>query len=165
MNLHKRILVLGCPGSGKSFFSDRLHEKTGIPLVHLDNVWWRADRTHITREEFDRQLESLLKSDQWILDGDYSRTYETRIRACDLVFFLDFSEAVCMDGIMKRVGMHRADLPWIESDPDPELVSLVQNYRRENRRQLYALFDKYPDKQRIVFRSRSEADNWLQSLD
>ncbi len=165
MNLPKRILVLGCPGSGKSFFSARLHEKTGIPLVHLDNVWWREDRTHLTREEFDLQLESLLKTDQWILDGDYSRTYETRIRACGAIIFLDYSEAVCMDGIKKRIGKHRADIPWVETELDPELVAMVRNYRAENRRQLLSLFDKYPRKKLLVFHSRSEADDWLKVLD
>lgn len=28
--------------------------------------------------------------DSWIIDGDYSRTYENRISACDTVFFLNY---------------------------------------------------------------------------
>ena len=164
MSIYKRILVLGCPGSGKSFFSARLHEITGIPLIHLDNVWWRENKTHISREEFDLQLESLLKLDQWILDGDYSRTYEIRISACDTIILLDYSEAVCMDGISKRIGKHRADIPWVESDLDPELVAMVRNYRSENRPRLLALIDKYPGRQVFVFHERSEADDWLNAL-
>ncbi len=58
----KKVIVVGCSGSGKTTFSIRLHEKTGLPLYHLDNVWWRADRTHISREEFDPELVALVTS-------------------------------------------------------------------------------------------------------
>ena len=84
----KKIIVLGCSGSGKSTFSRKLHELTGLPLTHLDNVWWKADRTHISRDEFDKALDRILQGKEWIVDGDYSRTYDIRFQACDTVFFL-----------------------------------------------------------------------------
>ena len=87
-----KIAVLGCPGSGKSTFALRLHEITGIPVFHLDNLWWRADGTHIARDEFDVGLKALTERDEWIIDGDYSRTYEARISVCDVVIFLDYDE-------------------------------------------------------------------------
>ena len=96
MNLGQKIIVLGCPGSGKSTFSKELHDASGLPLIHLDNVWWKSDRSHITREEFDRKLDEILRGDKWILDGDYSRTYEVRFQACDNVFFLDYGFEECM---------------------------------------------------------------------
>ena len=159
-----RIVVLGCPGSGKSTFARALAAKTGLPLVHLDNVWWRADGTHISRDEFDFALSELLQGEKWIMDGDYSRTYEVRIRACDTVNFLDYPEAVCMAGIRARVGQKRPDIPWTESALDPELVALVQNYRRDDRPVLLSLRQKYPDKQALIFPSREEADRWLSDL-
>ena len=160
----KKIIVLGCSGSGKSTFSGKLHELTGLPLIHLDNVWWRADRTHISRDEFDVALDGILAGDEWIVDGDYSRTYEVRIRACDAVIFLDFSEEQCMDGIIGRVGKERADIPWVENRLDPELVALVKKYRTENRPGLYDLLNKYAHKQIIIFNSRAQADEWLARL-
>ena len=62
----KKIIVLGCSGSGKSTFAIKLHEKLGLPLYHLDNIWWKDDRTHISREEFDEKLDGLIKLDSWI---------------------------------------------------------------------------------------------------
>ena len=164
MSIGDRILILGCPGSGKSTFARALAARTGLPLVHLDNIWWRADGTHVPREAFDLALGELLRGEQWIMDGDYSRTYEVRIRAADTVIFLDYPEAVCMDGIRARVGQARPDMPWAETALDPELVALVQNYRRDNRPQVLALLQKYPEKQAIVFTDRAQADRWLVEL-
>lgn len=156
-----RILILGCPGSGKSTFARRLAARTGLPVVHLDNIWWRADGIHISREDFDRALADLLQGEEWILDGNYSRTYEVRIRACDTAIFLDYPESVCMAGITARVGQPHSDMPWTETALDPELVALVQSYRRDQRPQVLSLLQKYPEKQAVIFTDREEADAWL----
>ncbi|MGN0464280.1 MAG: hypothetical protein ACI4GA_06265 [Acutalibacteraceae bacterium] len=48
----KRIIVIGCPGSGKSTFSKALHNITKIPLVHLDILYRNADKTTVSQETF-----------------------------------------------------------------------------------------------------------------
>ena len=164
LRIGNRITILGCPGSGKSTFAGALHARTGLPLIHLDNVWWNPDRTHIAREAFDRRLEALMQADRWILDGDYPRTYEARFRACDAIIFLDYGEETCMAGIRARAGEKRADLPWVEDAPDPELAARVRSYQSDNRPAIYALMAKYPEKQALVFRTRAQAEAWLSEL-
>ena len=44
IDIGKRIIILGCCGSGKSVFAKKLNEKTGMPLYHLDNIYWNDDR-------------------------------------------------------------------------------------------------------------------------
>ena len=138
--------------------------KTGLPLFHLDNIWWRTDRTHITREEFDSRLQAILRGEEWIIDGDYSRTYEPRFSSCDTVIFLDFSEEECMNGIRERIGTARTDIPWVEDRLDPELAELVTGYRKENRPKLYRLIEQHSDKQALIFKTRDEAGDWLSCL-
>lgn len=159
-----RIAVIGCPGSGKSTFSRALHERTGLPLYHLDNVWWKPDRTHVTRGEFDAALSAILENDEWIVDGSYSRTFEPRVAACDTVILLDYDTDVCMRGITERVGQARPDIPWTEQTLDPELVELVKTYKERNIPVLSELFRRYADRTILVFHSRAEAQRWLDAL-
>ncbi|MBO6040645.1 MAG: AAA family ATPase [Oscillospiraceae bacterium] len=159
-----RIIVLGCPGSGKTTLAESLHARTGLPLFHLDSIWWKADRTHISREEFDRRLQTILHGERWIIDGDYSRTYEPRFSRCDTVVFLDCSEEECMAGIRERVGKPRPDMPWTEERLDPELTELVRRYRAENRPALVRLIGKYPDRRVFIFKTRAQAQAWVSRL-
>ena len=75
----KKVVVIGCGGSGKSVFSRSFAELSGLRLYHLDNIWWREDGTNISREEFDVVLDGILATDEWIIDGNYQRTMERRI--------------------------------------------------------------------------------------
>ena len=161
MSIGSKVIILGCPGSGKSTLARKLHEKTGLPLIHLDQIWWRADKTHISQGEFDRRLGEALAGDRWIIDGNYSRTYDVRLSACDTVFFLDYGEEICLDSLKKRMGKKRPDLPWIEDTLDPELVEVVKHFHLEQRPVIYEMLEKFPDKQVHIFQTREQAEVWL----
>ncbi|MBR4462682.1 MAG: AAA family ATPase [Erysipelotrichaceae bacterium] len=164
METGERIIIVGCPGSGKSTLARVLQNKTGLPLFHLDHIWWKEDRTHIGRDEFDEKLNEILQNEKWIIDGDYSRTYETRFLFCDTVIFLDYDEEECMNGIIDRIGKDRPDMPWTAQQLDPDLVEEVRRYRKEKRPVIYRLIEKYPDKTRLIFKTRAEADLWISAL-
>lgn len=83
----KKIIVIGCPGSGKSTFSRELHSKTGIPLYHLDMMYWNEDKTKVEKNVFLERLSDALEKDMWIIDGNYGSTMESRIQKCDTIFF------------------------------------------------------------------------------
>lgn len=69
-----------------------------------------------------------------------------------------------MNGIKERVGKARTDIPWTEDELDPELVNQVENYANANRPVILSLFEKYPDVNRFVFKSRPEAAEWMSGL-
>lgn len=109
----RKIIVIGCPGAGKSTFARRLRDKTGIPLYYLDMLWHKPDKTNITREEFDAGLNGIMKNEAWIIDGNYLRTLEVRLQNCDTVFFFGLSSGALSgrrkgpDG--KRTGRYALD--------------------------------------------------------
>lgn len=106
----KKIMVIGCPGSGKSTLSRTLHKITGIPLFHLDMMYWNSDRTTVDKSVFCERLLNTIQKDEWIIDGNYGSTMELRLQACDTVIFLDYSLDVCLNGIKERRGKVRTDM-------------------------------------------------------
>ena len=157
----KKIIVIGCPGSGKTTFSEKLKDKIGLPLFYLDAIWHRADRTHITRDEFDSRLSGILSLETWIIDGNYSRTLERRMAACDTVILFDLPENICLEGAASRIGKERSDMPWIDTELDPMLRREIEGFREQNLPEIYSLLEKYREKNIIIFKSREEADGYL----
>ena len=161
----KKIMVIGCPGSGKSTFSGALHNVIGIPLFHLDMMYWNEDRTIVEKKVFRERLENTIQKSEWIIDGNYSSTLELRMQACDTVIFLDYPLEVCLAGIRERRGKVRTDIPWVETEEDEEFIRFVENYNAQNKPEVMALLEKYSDKDIFVFKDRSEADAFLQSME
>lgn len=142
---------------GRARSHERWERGPGCRWYNLVNVFWRGDGTHISAEEFDRQLEEALSQDAWIMDGDFNRTYERRIAAADIVILLDYPEEVCLAGMSGRVGQVRPDIPWVERELDPALVAHVRAWRTATRPKLLELLAKYPEVKVIALRSRDEA--------
>ena len=157
----KKVIVIGCPGSGKSTVSRALHNKTGIPLYHLDMMYWNADKTTAEKSVFLERLSTVLEKDEWIIDGNYGSTMELRMAACDTVVFLDYPLEVCLDGIKERRGKPRSDMPWIETEEDAEFIEFIKNYNEQQKPKVLELLEKYSDKNIVIFKSREQADTFL----
>lgn len=159
--MHKKIIVIGCPGSGKSYFSKQLSKQLNIPLYHLDNIYWKKDKTTVTREVLIEHIENIMQRDKWIIDGNYFSTLEPRIKACESVIFLDFETSQCLEGIEERVGIPRDDMPWVEDEVSEELVAMVQAFSEEIRPQILALLERYEEKEIIILKNRMAARKYL----
>ena len=157
----KKVIVIGCPGSGKSTVSRALHNKTGIPLYHLDMMYWNADKTTVEKSAFLERLSSVLEKDEWIIDGNYGSTMELRMAACNTVIFLDYPLDVCLDGIRNRRGKSRSDMPWIETEEDAEFIEFIKSYNEQQKPKVLELLEKYSDKNIVIFKSREEANAFL----
>ena len=161
----KKIIIIGCPGAGKTTFAEKLRDKTGLPLYYLDAIWHKPDRTHISRENFDARLTEILAEDRWIIDGNYSRTLEMRLKECDTVFLFDLPTDVCLQGVTERLGKGRYDMPWIAKELDPEFKCEIERFSIDILPEIYNLLEKHgQNKDIVVFRTREMADNFISSL-
>ena len=160
----QKVLVIGCPGSGKSTFARRLQALTGLPLIYLDRLNWNADKTWVSQETLDARIEAALSGDRWIMDGNYARTLELRLQFCDTVFFLDYPLELCLQSVERRIGTVRPDMPWVEEALDPEFVDFIRAFPQTTRPNILTLLERYRNRAIHIFHSRAEADAFLDRL-
>lgn len=160
----RKIMIIGCPGAGKSTFARKLRDATGIPLYCLDMIWHKPDRTTVTEEVFDKEVGSILEQKKWIMDGNFTRTLEMRIKKCDTVFLLDYPLDVCLAGVESRIGKVCEDMPWVEREFDEEFKQFIVDFPHKQLPDIYKIFDRYKEqKDIIIFRSRNEAEKYVSS--
>lgn len=160
----KKIIIIGCPGAGKSTFARKLKDMTGLPLYYLDMLWHKPDQTNIPKEEFDAHIREILEKDRWIIDGNYQRTLEMRLQKCDTVFLLDYPLEICLAGAQSRIGKKREDLPWIETEFDEEFKQWILDFSENQLPPIYDLLDKYrAGRDIIIFKSRQEPEEYLRN--
>lgn len=160
-----KIIVIGCPGSGKSTFAKKLKEIKNIPLYHLDLIWNKPDKTTITRDEFDIELTKFFKEKEWIIDGNYQRTLERRIKEANTIFLLDYPLEVCLNGATSRVGIKRDDMPLLEENLNEEFKQKILDFEKTKLPQIYELLDRYKEnKNIIIFKTREESFKYLNDL-
>lgn len=161
----QKVIVIGCPGAGKSTFSKALHDVTGLPLYHLDRMYWNADGTKVPKCIFMEQLQQTLKTETWIIDGNYSSTMELRMQFCDTVFFLDYPLALCISGIQSRKGRKRSDMPCTTlENEDYKFMEFVNQYNSVSRPVVIELLNKYAHKRIVIFKDRGEASEFLSQI-
>ena len=165
----ERVLIIGCGGSGKSTLARQLGEKTGLPVIHLDKVWWKPGWEHITKEAFDRELAALLDMPRWILDGNFNRTISMRLERCDTVIYLDFNRFVCLWGWLKRLitnwGRSRPDMPENCAERfDPVFMKWIWDFNRNNRKRYHGMLGELTGKQVVILKNRRQVKRYLNQI-
>jgi adenylate kinase family enzyme len=163
----KRVLVIGSSGSGKSTFSRRLGETTGLQVIHLDVLHWKPNWTEPSKDEWEKTVENALKGDEWIIDGNYSGTMEMRIRASDTVIFLDFPRVLCVYRVLKRVVLYRkGNRPDVAEGCDEKFdwtfVKWVWNFPTRTKPKVEAWLKAVEGEKTIIrLKSKSEVEDFF----
>jgi len=163
----KKIIVIGCPGAGKTTFSNILGQKLNIKVHHLDKYFWKENWTPTPQEDFRKIVIDLMKEDEWILDGNFKRSVEDRIKEADTVILFDFSKIAILWRILKRFfryinrvrpemgGNNKEALKWVH-------IKYILRYPR-------AEYCSYVTKlalgkKVVVLRNQKEVNNFLSSI-
>lgn len=89
----QRVVVVGGPGSGKTWLAGRLAERLGAVHVEVDELWWsRPGWVHVTADELRAALAVRLEAagGRWVVDGNYLEEIGAQLwPAADTLVWLD----------------------------------------------------------------------------
>ena len=163
----KRVLVIGSSGAGKSTFSRRLAEKTGLEVIHLDVLYWKPNWTEPPKDEWQKTVENALKGDSWIMDGNFSGTMEMRLAACDTAIFLDFPRTICVYRVLKRLVFYRPGgrpdmAKGCNEKFDWTFIKWVWNYPTRTKPKVEALLKNIENEKMVIrLKSKKEVENFF----
>ena len=166
----RRVLVIGSGGAGKSTVARQIGERTGLPVVHLDALYWRPGWVPTPPPAWRQAVQALVAGDAWVMDGNYGGTLDVRLAACDTVVFLDLPRTLCVARVLRRrvlyAGRSRPDVaPGCPERLTWEFLRWVWSYPRRRRpavlRRLAAVST---DRTVVVLRSRQAVEGFLSGL-
>lgn len=167
----ERVAILGSGGAGKSALATAVAERTGLPVVHLDVLYWKPGWMQPPPKEFAAAFDAAVAEERWILDGNFLRDDEPdpRFGRADTVIFLDLPRSTCLWRVVKRrvqeARRPRRDLPdGCREAIDFTFMLWVWRYPQRSRPRVLALLDGLQGT--AVHRLRSPADvrRYVESL-
>jgi len=167
----RRILVVGCPGAGKSVLARKLGEALRLPVIHLDAHFWRPGWEEPPEHEWRVALDRLLSGPSWVMDGNYGSSLERRLESADAVVFLDLPRRICMWRVLMRIattlGRRRPDsAPGCVERVDWEFLRWVWRFRRDSRPRVARLVDENRDRvETVVLTSTEEVARFLTAVE
>ena len=166
----QRILVIGSGGSGKSTVAKEIASRLGLPLVHLDALYWHPGWRATEKDVWDRVVRELIDAPRWVMDGNYGRTLEVRLTRCDTVVFLDLPRVTCLWRVLKRrlafPGRSRPDVaPGCPEQLTWEFLHWIWTYPKRRRPGiLRRLAGLRVDQRAIVLSSNRDVRRFLGGL-
>src|SRR5436853_1931293 len=144
----RRVMVVGSSGAGKTSLARRLADQFSLPLVHLDFHYWRPGWQMPGTDEWRRQVTALAAASSWIMDGNYSSTYDVRMPRADTLIWPDFPRATCVRRVLWRTlsgyGRVRADLPADRPERfDAAFLRYVWDFRAKQRPRIVEAIERF----------------------
>lgn len=167
-----RVLIVGCPGAGKSTFARALAKKTKLPLYHLDYYYHQKQYNYESNKQaWITKVQQLAAKDRWIIEGNYHSSYEQRIPKSDTLIFMDMPPWLSTWSVLKRRVQYRNkkrdEMPdeWKEK-LDPFFFKYVLLFRIKSRKNVTDGIEKYKHNNLniIHFKTRKVAYQWLDKI-
>lgn len=163
----KRIVVVGSQASGKSYLSKRLGKKLDVPVFHLDELFWTWRDEALTPEERKNRVIGLARQDEWIIDGNFLKSLDTRVKAADTAIQLDLPRWLCLWRLLKRRSTHvtipRSQLAPFERNTWP-MLKAIWTFPKKMKPRLEEILQQ-SDAETVILKSHVDVIRFLASVD
>lgn len=173
--LGQRICLIGPAGAGKSTLAFKLGEHFNFPVIHLDKLHHEPSGNWIARpkEGFLKDHNQAIAADQWVIEGNYTRSMPQRFDRADTIIIIEINRFVSLYrhtmryikqkcGIEKRYGQpdnvedhYNMSMVWWILQP-----KILDKKRREKMKIRNALLEKHREKL-IYIRSFKEMNQFF----
>jgi adenylate kinase family enzyme len=166
----QRIVIIGRSGSGKSTLARELGRRLGLPVTHLDALYWQPGwQPPADRAAFDARVLDVVATDRWIIDGGYSTTLPERLRRADTLIVMMAPLWLCFSRVLWRVvayrGKTRPDMGLdCPEKVDLEFLSYIWSYRRKTLPRNERLFAEHFAGKPIRLSSRRDVEAFLETV-
>ncbi len=163
----QRIMVLGCCGAGKSTFARKLHDITGLELIHLDQHYWQPNWKEPPQKDWELLVLALSNRQSWVIDGNYGGTMDIRIQRADTIIYLDYPTLKSFWRVILRIiknwGKSRNDMPsHCPERFDLAFLHYVATFNLIRRKGILKKLEAVAhEKQVLVFTSDKQAADFL----
>ena len=102
-----RIAIIGISASGKSIFARKLADKTGLPLIHMDQLFWRGHWEEVAETEYLQKHQEIIQQEKWIIEGYIEENMADRLKRADQIIYMDYPGWLCALRLVRRWFSHR----------------------------------------------------------
>lgn len=167
----QRIVVIGSSGAGKSTFARKLGVVTGLPVTHIDQLFWQPGWVQTPNQEFVDRLTKVVAQPCWIIEGVNPSTLDLRLPRTDLLVWLERNRAACVWRVARRVagsyGRVRPDMApgCPEGPPDLDFLIYIWTFNERIAPRIEAAIDRHAMRDRTVrLGSDRAAQRWLDEV-
>ncbi len=143
----ERIMVIGRPGSGKSTYTRKLHQRTGMPLHHLDRYFFLANWVERDEADFLSIQQKMVDGERWIIDGNCIASFEMRYQRATTCLYFNYPRSVCYYRILKRLLQKKSTADRAEGCKEVvrwPFIKYIWGFHKRVAPRVEALRTKYP---------------------
>lgn len=161
----KKVLIMGCPGSGKAKLAVRVGQITGLEVFHIKDDRSSERHSEQEKEAWREAVQKIVNKNSWIIEGTQSITYDMRIKNADTVLFVREKPIKCLFKLIKKTlrERHLPDAHRIRLTKD--MFKKIMAYRKSRVPLIKELIEKNKNHLKVIFfEDDDEINEYLENL-
>ena len=148
-----KIHIIGCSGTGKTYFAKKLSDKYNIPHFDLDDIQWDNNSegygVKMPTDKRGELLKQILDNDSWIIEGVYYAWVLECFEQADKIYVLNIPQHIYKSRIVIRFIKRKLGLEKGKKENFKSLYNLLKwtnQFQNKNLKEITKILEKYDSK-------------------